>query len=180
LVAILFEGNRYALDEIELAPGFPQTATEAVGEGEGEPERRNRVYGPGEPGWMTRHGTDVRQELIDNETERFFRTVDEAVLEQYSRTSGLPLLLAALPEHHHLFRSVSRNPQLMSAAIDTHPSARSADELRERAWQIVLPIYWIASAGSSTSSERRGRKISVPPMWPRSPGPPLPAVSAPC
>jgi hypothetical protein len=139
--ATLFEGNRYALDEVELAAGFPQTALDAVGEREGEPERRNRVYGQGGPGRMTRHGTDVRQEAIDNDTERFFRAVDEAVIEQYSRPSGMPLLLAALPEHHHLFRSVSRNPQLMSVAIDTHPSALPIDELRERAWQLVLPLY---------------------------------------
>jgi hypothetical protein len=70
--ASLFEGNRYALDEVELAPAFPGTASEAVGVRAGEPERRNRVYGPGGPGRMTRHGTDVRQEAIDSDTERFF------------------------------------------------------------------------------------------------------------
>jgi hypothetical protein len=29
------------------------------------------------------------------------------VFEHHSRRSGLPLILAALPEHHHLFRRVS-------------------------------------------------------------------------
>jgi len=73
--------------------------------------------------------------------ERFFRAVDEAVLDQYSRPTGMPLLLAALPEHRHLSRAVSRNPFLMSETIDAYPGALSIDELRERAWRLVLPLY---------------------------------------
>jgi hypothetical protein len=139
--ARLFEGNRYVFDEVELPPGFPRTVSDVVGELEGEPERKNRVYGPAGPGQTTRHGTDVRQEEMDSDTERFFRAVDEAVLEHYSRPTGMPLLLAALPQHHHLFRSVSRNPFLKSEAVDTHPDALSIDQLRDRAWQLVLPVY---------------------------------------
>jgi hypothetical protein len=164
--ATLFEGNRYALDEVELAPGFPQTASEVVGVNEGEPERKNRVYGPSGPGRTTRHGTDVRQDAIDSDTERFFRALDEAVLEQYSRPSGMPLLLAALPEHHHLFRSVSRNPFLMSGMIDVHPSTLPADQLRERAWQLVLPLYLdrlsglIDQFGASRAEDRSGGDLA--------------------
>jgi hypothetical protein len=83
--ATLFEGNRYGLDPVELAPGFPRTASEVVGAREGEPERKNRVYGPAGPGRTTRHGTDVHQDEIDSDTERFFRAVDEAMLERYSQ-----------------------------------------------------------------------------------------------
>jgi hypothetical protein len=139
--ARLFEGNRYAFDEVELAPGVPRTVSEVVGEKEGGPERKNRVYGPAGPGGTTRHGTDVRQQERDSDTERFFRAVDDAVLEHYSRPSAMPLLLAALAEHHHLFRKVSRNPALIADAIDTYPGALSMDELRERAWQLILPLY---------------------------------------
>jgi hypothetical protein len=138
--ARLFEGNRYALDEVELATGFPKTVSDVVGERGGEPDRKNRAYGPAGPGG-TRHGTDMRQDERDAETRRFFRAVDDAVLAHYSWPRGMPLLLAALPEHHHLFRTVSRNPSLMADAIDGYPGALSMDELRERAWQIILPRY---------------------------------------
>jgi hypothetical protein len=139
--ARIFEGNRYALDEIELPSGFPRTLSDVVGDKEGEPERKSRVYGPAGPGKTTRHGTDVRQEETNSDRERFFRAVDDALLERFSRPSGMPLLLAALPEHHHLFRAVSRNPFLMTNAVDTDPSALSINELRDRAWQLVLPVY---------------------------------------
>jgi hypothetical protein len=87
------------------------------------------------------HSTNVRQAAVDADTERFFRSVDKAVLVHYSRPSGIPLLLAALPEHHHLFRQVSRNPHLMAEAIDSYPDTLPEDELRERAWQLILPRY---------------------------------------
>ena len=139
--ASMYEGNRYALDGVELEPGFPRMAVDVVGVRQGGPERTKRAYGPEGQGLTTRHGTDVRQDEMDRDMERFFRAVDEAVLEQYSRPSGQPLLLAALPEHRHLFRTVSRNPFLMSDTIDAYPGALSIDELRERAWKLVLPFY---------------------------------------
>ena len=55
----------------------------------------------------------------------FFRAVDETLLAHYSQPTGMPLLLAALPEHHHLLRAVSRNPALMPVAIDVYPAALS-------------------------------------------------------
>lgn len=138
----LFEGSRYALDEVRPATGVPQAAVDVVGEKEGGPERKSRVYGGASaPGTATSHGTDLRRVEAERDTERFFRAVDEAVLENHSRPSGAPLLLAALPEHHNLFRSVSRNPFLLADAIDVDASALSTDALRERAWQIVLPHY---------------------------------------
>lgn len=164
--ACLFEGNRDVLDEVELLPGFPRTAADVVGTEKGDPERKNRSYGPAGPGQTAPHGTNVRQDLMDSETERFFRAVDEAVLEHFSRPSSMPLLLAALPEHHHLFRAVSRNALLMSDAIDTHPSALSVDELRERAWQLVLPSYLDRLSGlidrfeASRSEDRSGGDLA--------------------
>jgi hypothetical protein len=43
-----------ALDEVELAPGFPRTASEVVGVKEGEPERKNWAYSPAGPSRTTR------------------------------------------------------------------------------------------------------------------------------
>ena len=63
------------------------------------------------------------------------------MLEHHSRPSGLPLILAALPEHHHLFHQVSHNPFLMAEGLTVNPDALPIDELRERAWQVVEPQY---------------------------------------
>lgn len=137
----LFEGNRDAIDEIEPAPGVPRRVADVLGESGSDVERKNRVYGPAVPGGTTRHGTDVKEDALSSDTERFFRAVDRAVLRQHSLPSRLPLLLAALPEHQALFRAVSRNPFLAAEAIDHYPGALSPDRLRERAWALVLPYY---------------------------------------
>ena len=83
----------------------------------------------------------------DAETEWFFRAVDRAILEQYSRPSGLRLLLAGLPEQLSLFRRISQNPFLMDEGIDGHPEAMSLEDLRDRAWRAVEPHYLTRLAG---------------------------------
>lgn len=132
--ARLFEGNRDTLDEVDLAIDAEAAPPAAR-------ERATRVYGSGALGATTRHGTDVKQSMRDKQAEQFFRSIDADVLEHYSRPTGMPLLLAALPEHHHLFRSISRNPMLTAGAIDVHPDDLSIEQLRARAWALFEPWY---------------------------------------
>lgn len=145
--AKLFEGNRDVLDEIEWLPGVPRTPADLAGTDERDVERATRHYGTTSSGKVTRHGTDLKQEAEERETERFFRAVDRAVLEQYTRLEPMPLLLAALPENHHRFRRVSRNPSLAAAALYAHPDSMSLDDLRRRAWGLVQPYYLERLAG---------------------------------
>ncbi|MEO8985072.1 MAG: hypothetical protein ABI300_05550 [Rhodanobacter sp.] len=142
----LYEGNRDHLDEIELAPGVPRTLDDAL-DRDVERERAIRTHGPIKQE-MGRHGaSDVKQDSIDADTEHFFRAVDRSVLEHHSRPTGLPLLLAAMPEHHHLFREVSRNPHLLAASIDVFPGDLDMDALRARAWEQMQPHYLQRLAG---------------------------------
>jgi hypothetical protein len=140
----LFEGNRDTLDEIEPALGVPRTITEALGAELVETHQTVASYSYGGVGGACTpmpHGLggDIDADLIV--AERFFRAIDQAVLKHHSQPSGLPLFLAALPEHHHLFRQVSQNPFLMAAGLPINPDVLPLDELRERAWQVVEPQY---------------------------------------
>ena len=143
----LFEGNRDVLDEVELSSAIPRTITEALGDGLKEPHVTVWTHGSGYPGAGVTSGSDLKSEMMDNDTEKFFRAVDRALLENYSRPSGLPLLLAALPEHRALFHRVSHNPFLMGDGIDISPDALSIEELRIRAWLAVEPHYHARLAG---------------------------------
>lgn len=137
----LFEGNRDALEEVEPATGVPRTITAALGEELTEPHQTVASYGAGAGGAAMHHGHGARKDEVDIDTERFFRAVDRAVLEHHSRPSQLPLLLAALPEHHAAFHRISRNPFLLEAGLETHPDALDVEALRERAWKAVEPQY---------------------------------------
>jgi hypothetical protein len=139
----LFEGNRDALDEIDLAPEVPRTMTDALGEELTEPYQSVRAASGGV---ATYHGQGGKKDEVDLDTERYFRAVDRAILEHHSRPSGLPLMLAALPEHHTAFRKISQNPFLQSSSpidegLKINPDAISIDELRKRAWAIMEPHY---------------------------------------
>lgn len=139
----LFEGNRDALEEIELKKDVPQTITAALGDELTDPHHTMASYGGASGGQAAMHqGHGGRAAEMDIDRERFFRAVDRAVFEHYSRPSGLPLVLAALPEHHHVFHSVSHNPFLLKESITNHPdSLSSIDELRRLAWELLEPRY---------------------------------------
>lgn len=156
----MYEGNRDAVYKMQPIDGVAYTADELLGKVADDREGAHRAYGPTAASASSHHGTNVKQDAEDRDTERFFRAVDQVVLEHYSQPSGGRLILAALPQHHHQFRAVSRNPHLMEEAIDTHPDALSIDALRERAWQLVLPHYlkrlegFVEAFGAARSSGR--------------------------
>lgn len=138
----LFEGNRDALDEIDLAPGVPRTITEALGDELTEPYLTVASYGGvGRTSTPMHHGHGGKQDEAQIDAERFFRAIDRAILEHHSKPSGLPLILATLSEHHDLFHRVSHNPFLMAEGLSINPHIVPIDELRERAWHIVEPQY---------------------------------------
>ncbi|OYY60901.1 MAG: hypothetical protein B7Y51_11140 [Burkholderiales bacterium 28-67-8] len=135
-----FEGDRNALEPVALAAGVPQTMNAALGEEHTEPHSTVTSYGGIGGGHMAmHHGQGGRKDEIEGDAERFFRAVDRAVLEHHSRPSGLPLMLAALPEHHHLFRQVSHNPFLMASGLMIDPQGLAQDELLKRAWDVAAP-----------------------------------------
>ena len=137
----LYEGTRDSIDEIDLAPGVPHTINEALGEELTEPHQTVASYGGTSLGSSMRHGHGGKKDEVDNDTERFFRAVDKAILLYHSRPSDLPLLLAALPEHHGVFHQISKNPFLLGEGIKFHPDTLPLDELRKKAWEVFEPQY---------------------------------------
>jgi hypothetical protein len=156
----LFEGNRNALDLVPLATAVPATMTAALGGELTEPHSTVTSHGGAGSGHRTmHHGHGGRKDEVDGDTERFFRAVDRGVLEHHSRPSGLPLLLAALPDHHHLFRKISQNPFLMANGLMGDPHNLTPDALRQRAWDIAAPQHQaqqVAWRGAFLSAAAKG------------------------
>ena len=140
----LYEGDRYALDEIEPAPGVPRTMQDALGEELTEntivvsAHRAGHRKGSAPGMW---HGHGGRADEVPIDDERWFRAADRAVHEHHSKASRLPLLLVALAEHQGTFRRLSQNPRLLEQGIPRSPDAMSIDQLREEAWGAVEPQY---------------------------------------
>lgn len=138
----LFEGNRHSLTEVELTADIPKTITEALGDELTDKHSTVASYGGsgGESSPM-HHGQGGIKEETEKDAERFFHVVADAIYEHYSKPSGWPLILAALPEHHSLFQKLNKNPLLLSKGISINPSSVSPDELANMAWEIMEPEY---------------------------------------
>lgn len=138
----LFEGNRHSLTEIELTADTPKTIEEALGDELTDKHTTVASYGGsgGESNAM-HHGHGGKSDETEKDAERYFRVVANTIYEHFSKPSGWPLILAALPEHHSLFQKVNKNPLLLPNGITINPSSVSPDQLAKMAWEIMEPEY---------------------------------------
>ena len=139
----LFEGNRDNLDPVELVPEVKQTIEEVLKYG----AETSHVDATHPTSTTAATGDRLSRDSVsdddptDRGDDRFFRAVDRAILIHYSQPSGLPLILAALPENDAAFRRISHNPMLMADGIDSYPDTTPIEALRQRAWRVVEPRY---------------------------------------
>ncbi len=138
----LFEGNRHSLTEVNLPDGSPKTIKEALGDELTDKHLTVTSHGGvgGESSDM-HHGHGSKKDEVDIDAVRYFRAVATDIHDNYSKPSGLPLILAALPEHHNLFQQVSKNPLLLSKGITVNPKAVPIDRLINMAWEGMEPEY---------------------------------------
>jgi hypothetical protein len=140
----LYQGNRYVLDEVVLAPSVPRTIEEALGPNvhqQGIERQAPFAAGKGGQAAYAHHGHGSKKDEVGIDIERFFRVIDRAICEAHSKPSGLPLILAALPEYHAHFRQISHNPCLLEEGIHANADAMSREALREQAWRLMQPRY---------------------------------------
>jgi hypothetical protein len=143
----LFEGNRDTLDQIDIATAAAEAIAEAQDTNQKESNLSVWTHGADSAKARVYQSQGSDEKALDSAAERFFRTVDRAILKHHSRASGLPLLLASLPQHQSLFRRISHNPLLMRKGIEIDPHALNVEELRERAWRVIEPDYLERLAG---------------------------------
>ena len=80
------------------------------------------------------------------DTERYFRAVDRAVMEHFSKPSGLPLVLACLPTTRPSSGSCPTT-RTWSRTVPGDPGGMSLDKLRAEAWKVIEPRYLARLAG---------------------------------
>ena len=140
--AKLYEGNRDALEEVELMDVTASISDVLTDERSPTPQAVGS-YGKrsGDGGTAVYHGHGPRRDARDADALKFFLAVDQGILEHHSRPSGLPLMLVALAETQAEFRQISNNPFLLAEGIKAGPESLDDSELRERAWKTIEPTY---------------------------------------
>ncbi|QIB52386.1 hypothetical protein [Pseudomonas sp. OIL-1] len=138
----LFEGNSDVLDEVELVPEVPRNLDKALGseltekDQSGHPGGYSSAGERGDPQMHEAGGPDKQAE-IDHDRDRFFRVVDRAILDHYSRPSGLPLILAGLPENQSFFRAQSHNPKILKEGINLGQGSLDVRALQQRSSELM-------------------------------------------
>jgi len=165
--AKLYEGNRDVLSEVELTE-VTANLSDVLKDERSSTAQTVGSYGKrsGEGGTAVHHAHGPRTDANDADVIKFFREVDQGILEHYSRPSGLPLMLVALADSQAEFRRISDNPFLLDEGIKAGPESLDINELRERVWKTIQPTYLerLASMteqfGAARSRERGSGDLS--------------------
>lgn len=129
----LYRGDELHLREVPLHAEVPTDMADALGA----------------PAHVGNVKTDIRDpedsDQRDSQLKRYFRRLDQALLDHHLDTSseGLPLLLAALPEYHHFYHEASHYPHLLEDAAIRRDPFKDLDhaglvELAAEAFKSVL------------------------------------------
>jgi hypothetical protein len=87
------------------------------------------------------HGHGGKKDEVDIDADRFFRHVANLMQKNNTVTGGLPIILAALPEHHDRFQEVNENPKVLPNGIKINPRSVPIKKLTKLAWEVMQPVY---------------------------------------
>jgi len=158
----LYIGDRDGLVEEELHPDVPRTLEDALGYEVTKPEHTVASSG----GVARMHGHSTAQAEADLDMEKFFRVIDKAIYEYHSKPSGLPLILAGLPEQLAVFHKVRKyNNNVLLEGITAHPGGLTVKDLTARAWELIEP-YLVRQSRELVerflAAQANGRGLSDP------------------
>lgn len=139
----LFQGTRSTMEEIDLA-GVPASREEALQE-DWVAETRNlhthpAVAGPARSREAIFHGQGAGIDSPKEGLLEFCRRVDRG-LQRFLRSDRSPLVVAAADVLLPIYRQANSYPHLLDEGIECPPEHWSAQELHDRAWEVVQPHF---------------------------------------
>lgn len=146
----LLECSRYTCQRVELRD-VPQSLDEILSDIE-EHESVRYHTGTSRPGatrarkrdggGLIYHGQGAGEETQEKvRIAEFFNLVDRGVRDVIEDGANSPLVLAGVEYLHAIYEEQSEYPNLLIHAITGNPEALSDDELHERAWEAVEPMF---------------------------------------
>lgn len=126
----IFKGNMYHIEKTLLPEDVKSTLKENLGYDHTESYHTHGAYG-GSNDSSTFHGHGGKADDIDIDRIKFFRAVDEQVLEHVSKLSENPLILLAQKTNQHDFKKLSKNPYVLDFSIDGSVKDFSYEQLLE-------------------------------------------------
>ncbi|MEX0777147.1 MAG: hypothetical protein WD042_15690 [Phycisphaeraceae bacterium] len=126
----LYEADSRGLVPVELHADVPRNMGQALGQPGHVTKARRSQYNFTEP--------DTKMDQL----HRYFRRVDDAIWRRHCEPTGLPLMLAALPEYQTFYRQSSHHPRLLEAGIARDPFKDIDNrDLHALAMRAIEPVY---------------------------------------
>jgi hypothetical protein len=141
----LFDCARYSVTEVDL-PGIPKSRDEALKEDvvERQLQYHTRTQSFNAPGAGERaaifHGHGVGVDDAKERIMEYFRQVDHGLADVIEHKSA-PIVLAGVEYLLPLYREVATSAQVIETGITGNPEGLRAEELQERAWPAVEPLF---------------------------------------
>lgn len=135
----LLEGSRQAVHEVDLEE-VPRSLREALRFDDPEKERLFHVTGREGGSAAVFHGHGIGGEVDKERTLRYLRLVDAGLGEVLSDQRA-PLILAGVDYVRDMYREVTSYPALVEEGISGNPEHLRPEELHERAWTLVEPLF---------------------------------------
>lgn len=138
----LLSASRRSVDEVELGEDVPESLADALRFD--DPEKQLQFHtgttgggGGGRAAVFHGHGANDNSK---DDILRYFRQIDRGLGEVLKEREA-PLVLAGVDYLLPIYREVSTYPALLEAGVTGSPEELSAEELHERAWEIVEPRF---------------------------------------
>lgn len=156
----LFQGSHYSVSEVNVED-VPASVYELLDYGEMERNLQfhSRTRTPGSASGdrpAAFHGQSVAEEDEKQDIKKYFHRIDDA-LEPFFEDGGRPLVLAGVDYLLPIYRDVNSYPHLADEEIVGSPKAWDADELHDKAWEIVAPIF----AGKEAETRERYKELQA-------------------
>lgn len=136
----LYMCNQDHCQKVDFGEGIDVTKKEVLGTLDEERYLSHSSYN-GSDNQTMYHGHDDTKNIIEKDTERYFRYVDNFVYDTYSKPTQRPLILWALPEHQSIFRKISKNKHLLEDGIKHSDQDLTEKNIQEETWKIMKPFY---------------------------------------
>lgn len=138
----LFLGSRFSITEIGLPGGTPKSMEEVLRYD--DPERQLQYHtgtaGTGGRRQAMYHGQGVGIDEEEENVSRFFKELDKHLYPLFFQQK-IPVVLAGSRSLSSLYRKLESSGMLVSAGIDVNPESLSQEELHQRSWRLVAPLF---------------------------------------
>lgn len=133
----IYRADNCVLDKLDMPEGVGSKLEDVFDDFDNRSSVNAGSYGGLDPLF---HGHGSKSEIVEKETAKFFRYVNDVFIEHFSRTNDYPVILVGLPQHQADFRAIATIPGLIEQGIEKPPAALQETDLQATACSILKEL----------------------------------------